>query len=171
MPAYNDIVARNAAYAPSYIPTAVFVGGTSGIGQAMAQALARALKGRCNIILIGRNYKAAETTIASFPKPDPDLKVVHEFIHCDVFLMKNIHTTASVLRERFSKINFLVLTTGIMRFRGRQDTTEGLDKKMALLYYARWTFIHDLVPSLNNAKASGEDAKVMSVLSCAQIRY
>jgi len=37
--------AANAAFSSSYIPTALFVGGTSGIGQATAEAFARYTKG------------------------------------------------------------------------------------------------------------------------------
>jgi len=48
--------------------------------------------------------------------------------------------------------------------KGRDETVEGLDKKLALNYYARWKFINDLMPLLRKAKDAGEDAKVMSVL-------
>lgn len=49
---------------------------------------------------------------------------------------------------------------------GRDETSdsEGLDKKLALHYYARWKFIKDLIPLLRRAKDAGEDAKVLSVL-------
>ena len=45
--------AANASYAPAYIPHALFVGGTSGVGQAMAEAFARYTKGNAHIILCG----------------------------------------------------------------------------------------------------------------------
>lgn len=34
-----------------------------------------------------------------------------------------------------------------------------------MVYYARWEFIHDLMPLLSKTKDAGEDAKVMSVLA------
>jgi len=79
--------------------------------------------------------------------------------------MKNVHATTDALRARLEKINFLVLSTGILRLGGRKETEEGIDEKLALIYYSRWTFVHDLVPLLEKAAAAGEEAKVMSVLA------
>ena len=45
------------------------------------------------------------------------------------------------------------------------ETEEGIPKKLAVFYYARWKFIQDLVPLLQKAKESGQAASVMSVLS------
>ncbi|KAJ7261214.1 hypothetical protein C8J57DRAFT_1436581 [Mycena rebaudengoi] len=47
---------------------------------------------------------------------------------------------------------------------GRNETSEGIDKKLALLSYARWKFIRDLMPLLNSAAGSSEEAKVYSIL-------
>jgi len=57
------------------------------------------------------------------------------------------------------------MTTGYLTLKGRDETSEGIDKKLALNYYARWKFINDLMPLLRKAKDAGEDAKVMSVLA------
>jgi NAD(P)-dependent dehydrogenase (short-subunit alcohol dehydrogenase family) len=163
--------AANAKYAPAYIPHALFVGGTSGIGQAMAQAFARYTNGNANIILCGRNRAAAEAIINSFPKPivqDGAEKPVHEFVHCDATLMKNVEATANELLARLPKLNYLVLSPGIMVFRGRDETEEGIDRKLAVHYYARWKFIHDLLPLLRKAKDAGQDAKVFSVLAAGK---
>jgi NADP-dependent 3-hydroxy acid dehydrogenase YdfG len=45
-------------------PVAVFVGGTSGIGQGMAEAFNRHTKGNSRIVLVGRNRDAAEKIIS-----------------------------------------------------------------------------------------------------------
>ncbi|KAJ6613686.1 hypothetical protein B0H10DRAFT_1689826, partial [Mycena sp. CBHHK59/15] len=42
----------NSAFCPTYTPVAIFASGTSGIGQAMAEAFARYTGGRAHIILI-----------------------------------------------------------------------------------------------------------------------
>lgn len=169
MVALSEAKAVNETYKPPYIPTAIFAGGTSGIGRAMASHLARTTNGACNIILIGRNRAAATEILSSFPKPPPDSGATHEFVECDVSLMKNVHATADALRARLDKVNFLVLTTGVLRLTGRRDTVEGIDDKLALIYYSRWTFIHELVPLLEKAAAAGEDAKVMSVLAAGAL--
>lgn len=166
MPPLSVARAANAAFNPSYIPTAVFVGGTSGIGKGLAQAFARHTKGNANIILVGRNERAASEIIASFPKPPPSATAPkHEFVPCDLSLMANVHATTQSLATRLpgGKLNFLVITSGFFTMGGREETSEGLDRRLALHYYARWKLVRDLVPLVENAKNAGEDAKVLSV--------
>ncbi|KAF8056954.1 hypothetical protein FPV67DRAFT_1529566 [Lyophyllum atratum] len=165
MVSLTEAKAVNASYKPPYIPTAIFVGGTSGIGRAMAAHLARTTNGACKIIVIGRNPASAEALLASFPPPPPASGVTHEFVQCDVRLMKNVHATAGALKAQLRKVNFLVLSTGVLRLGGRRDTEEGVDEKLALIYYSRWAFVHDLMPLLEEAAGKGEEAKVMSVLA------
>ncbi|KAJ3891327.1 hypothetical protein C8J55DRAFT_510703 [Lentinula edodes] len=140
--------------------TGVFVGGTSGIGRAMAQAFARHTNGNAHIVIIGRNKIAAAELIASFPKADTN--AIHEFIPCDVSLITNVHNTTSELARRLQRIDYLVLSSGILIFAGRNETSEGLDDKMALSYYSRWTFIHDLMPLMQKSERG---AKVYSILA------
>jgi NAD(P)-dependent dehydrogenase (short-subunit alcohol dehydrogenase family) len=120
----------------------------------MAQSFARYTKGNAHIIICGRNENAAKSTIETFPKPSvgTDAGALHEFVHCDAMLMKNVQATTTDLLHRLPKINFLVLSPGFMTLKGRTETEEGIDKKLAVHYYARWKFIHDLMPLLRKAK-------------------
>jgi len=168
MPSLASIRVANAAFSPSYTPVALFVGGTSGIGQGIAEAFARHTKGNAHIVIIGRNRAAADSIIAQFPKPTATTGVTHEFIQCDVSRMKNIQSVTNELLTRIPKINFLVMTPGIMTTNGRDETEEGIDKKLAVHYYSRWKFTNDLMPALLKAKEAGEDAKVMSVMAAGK---
>jgi NAD(P)-dependent dehydrogenase (short-subunit alcohol dehydrogenase family) len=168
MPSLAAVRASNAAFSPPYIPVALFVGGTSGIGQGITEAFARLVKGNAHIVVIGRNREAAESIISQLPKPTSESNVTHEFVQCDVSLMKNVHATTKDLLTRLQKINFLVMSPGYMTTKGRDETEEGIDKKLAVHYYARWKFISDLLPALKKAKESGEDAKVLSVLAAGK---
>ena len=161
MTSLSVVRAANATFSPSYVPVALFIGGTSGIGQATAEAFARYTKGEAHIIICGRNRAAAESIIASFPKSS---KGRYEFVECDATLMKNVQATTTHLLSTLPKLNYLVATMGYLTMKGRDETSEGLDRKLALNYYARWKFIHDLMPLLRKAKDAGEDAKAMSVL-------
>ncbi|KAF8874838.1 NAD-P-binding protein [Infundibulicybe gibba] len=164
MPNLKQAIIANASFSRLPLPVAIFVGGTSGVGKAMAEALARHTDGNCHIIIIGLNRRAAESIIASFPKPSsPD--VIHEFVQCDATLLTNVRSAAASLRKRLTKVNFLVLSPEYLSFGHKRETVEGLDEKMALLYYSRWAFIHYLTPLLRDAKDLGENARVMSVLS------
>lgn len=171
MPSLSTIKAFNEAFTFSYIPTAIFVGGTSGVGQAMAELLATYTNGRANIIIIGRNRAAADRIIASFPQP-PSLEetngvvVKHEFIQCDVSLMSNVRTAVEEIKKRHNKINMLVCSTGYLAT-SQVLTSEGVDESLALRSYARAKFIYELQPLLSNARALGEDARAMMILDAA----
>ena len=82
-------------------------------------------------------------------------------------LLKNVHTTTSELLTKIPKLNFIVLSPGYLtsKLKDREDTSEGLPKKLVTDYYARWKFIYELMPLLKKAKEAGEDAKVLSVLA------
>jgi NAD(P)-dependent dehydrogenase (short-subunit alcohol dehydrogenase family) len=167
MPSLSVARAENAKFSPNYLPVALFVGGTSGIGKAMAEAFARYTKGNAHIIVCGRNRAAGEAIIAAFPKPTHN-DAVHEFVECDVSLMKNVHAMTKDLLSRLSKVNFLVLSPGYLSMKGRDPTEEGIPRRMAVVYYARWKITNDLLPLLQNAKNAGEDAKMMSVLGAGK---
>ncbi|KAJ6555037.1 NAD-P-binding protein [Mycena vulgaris] len=164
MPPLAQTLKLNASWSPkSPNPVALFLGGTSGIGQAMARRFAEYTKGEAHIIIVGRNREAAHATISSFP-PSAN-KGTYEFMECDATLMKNVGITTTSLLERAPKLNFLVLSPGFFSIiAGRDETHEGIDRKLALLYYARWKFIRDLMPLLQNASQSSDDAEVYSVL-------
>ncbi|KAJ6506156.1 NAD(P)-binding protein [Mycena vitilis] len=166
MPSLSVVRAFNASFFPSYTPVAIFVGGTSGIGRGMAEAFAQHTKGNAHIVVVGRNRAAAEAIIATFPKATaPGAK--HEFVQCDITLMSNVRRVAGEISARIPRINFLALTPGVMTTSGRNESEEGIDRKLAVHYYGRWRFIRDLMPALEAAHAAGEDAKVISVLSAA----
>ncbi|KAJ7251627.1 NAD(P)-binding protein [Mycena rebaudengoi] len=127
------------------MPVGIFVGGTSGIGQGIAEAFARHTKGNAHIVLVGRNRAAAEAIIARFPKPSVP-GITHEFVECDSKLVKNVKKTAAELLIRFPRINFLVLSAGAVSTKPYDESEEGIDRRLAVLYYSR------------------EDAKVTSIL-------
>ncbi|KAJ7328734.1 NAD-P-binding protein [Mycena albidolilacea] len=165
MPSLASAKASNSTFRLTYLPVAVFIGGTSGIGRAMVEAFAQYTKGNAHIVIVGRNKAAAESILASLPKPSlPQDGWQHEFVPCDASLMKNIGAFTDELLKHIPKINFLVISSGYCRFSGRKDTEEGIDEQLALRYYGRWKFISDLLPALREANSAGEASHVMSVL-------
>ncbi|KAJ4492496.1 hypothetical protein C8R41DRAFT_919799 [Lentinula lateritia] len=150
----TSIQALNARDSPSYpsndLPIAVFLGGTAGIGRGMAESFARLTKGNAHIILIGRNATTAQTIIDSFPKPTvPGAK--HEFIHCDATLMSECQRTIDQLLERLPKIDYLVVSVMLLKSFHQEETVEGKEPKLVLMYYARFKFIRELTPLLLKA--------------------
>ena len=169
MPSQSAARAFNATYKPSYVPVGVFVGGTSGIGEAMVKSLSAYLDGKIHIIIIGRNRAAAEKTLSALPRPSGEdgKPVLREFVSCDAYLMKNIKVTARELSEKLDRINFLVLSAGYFKLAARDETEEGLDKVMVMRYYNRFKFISELLPLLKAASAAGQNAQVLSILAPA----
>jgi hypothetical protein len=60
--------------------------------------------------------------------------------------MRNVRATTSALLARLPKLNYLVvsLVSGRGSTAGFDPTDEGLDKNVAVMYYARWRFILDV---------------------------
>ncbi|KAJ7055807.1 hypothetical protein C8F01DRAFT_993744, partial [Mycena amicta] len=169
MPSIAEIRTSNATYAPSYLPTVIFFGGTSGIGRATAEAFARHTHRNARIIIVGRNASVAQQVLDGLPKPslnkasppNSDSGWKHEFISCDASLIRNVH---ALIPRLPSKVNFLAMTAGYFSLGGRIETEEGLDLKMALTYYARSALVKGLLPALRAARDAGENASILSVL-------
>jgi len=63
----------------------------------------------------------------------------------------------------------VIITAGIMRMGGRQETVEGIDDKMAVHYYGRLALILELLPFLESTARDGEkDVRVLSVLAAGK---
>lgn len=160
MPTLSAVIAANRSNAPTSIrPVAVLVGGTSGIGRGVTQALAKYTNGNAHLILVGRNKAAADRIIATLPKGGQ-----YEFVEADVSTMRNVGAVTRELSQRLGKINYLVITSGILSFKGFTPTEDGIDYKLALHYYQRFKFARDLAPLLEKAAAAGEPARMMTVL-------
>jgi NAD(P)-dependent dehydrogenase (short-subunit alcohol dehydrogenase family) len=170
--AIANATASNVLFKPATRPVALFFGGTSGIGQAMAEQLAKQTNGRAHIVLLGRNQTAAEKIIASFPKTDasvpPEEASNYSFVKVDATSMAEVRQVTSQLASQLPKINFIVATAGFFTMKGRDETPEGIDNRLACNFYARFRFIHDLAPLVEKAAESGENTGVMSVLGAGR---
>lgn len=94
---------------------------------------------------------------------NPEGKAI--FIQCDVSLLRNVDELCAELREREPKIHCLFLTAGFMTLRGRNETSDGVDRKMAVNYYSRIRCILNLMPSLIAASNANELSRVITVLA------
>ncbi|KAG9023820.1 hypothetical protein FS837_005620 [Tulasnella sp. UAMH 9824] len=158
----DQVRASNATATWSYRPTAVFVGGTSGIGEATARAFAQATKGFAHIVIIGRSRSRGEAIIKALPKTT-DSK--YDFVSCDVTDMRNIVNTSKELKEKLNitKINYLALSQGGNPLLPDHPSLNGIDRRMVLEFYSRWKFIDELLPLLNTAANKGEEARVLII--------
>ncbi|KIM20953.1 hypothetical protein M408DRAFT_81264 [Serendipita vermifera MAFF 305830] len=164
--------ASNEQFKPVTRPVGVFLGGTSGIGQAMAEQLARHTNGQAQIVLLGRNQDAADKIIASLPRtPDgtpAGQESKYSFVKVDATSMAQVREVTSKLANELDKINFLVLSSGFLTMKGRDETSEGIDRKLACNFYSRFRFAYDLAPLVEKAAEKGERTGVMSVLDAGK---
>jgi hypothetical protein len=79
------------------------------------------------------------------------------FLQSDISLLKNVDSVCAEIAAKEKKLNLLFMTPGYMTLNGRDETTEGLDRKFVLHYYARMRFIANLLPLL---QATGQDSSV-----------
>ncbi|KAF7320780.1 hypothetical protein HMN09_00164300 [Mycena chlorophos] len=165
MPSLSTIRASNANWSTEYTPVVVCVGGTSGIGQGIAESIAQHTGGNAHIVIVGRNRTGGNTTISHFPKPT-QAGITHEFITCDLSSLVETKRVANTIVSRFGRVNMLFLTSGVI-FTAATDpaTTEGILPVMGPIYYGRWAFIDVLLPALRAASEADQDARVMTVYS------
>lgn len=159
---------------------AVFVGGTSGIGEATAKELAKTIK-KPTIHLVGRNQAAGSKILEELKSANPD--GTFHFIQSDVSLLRNVDEACSEIKQKEKAIDLLFLSTGHLAASKQSkenhthpsfeyvaanckvDTSEGLENNHALRYYSRMRFVHNLLPLLSASKAP---ARVVSVLAAGQ---
>ncbi|GFF65664.1 hypothetical protein CNMCM6936_008792 [Aspergillus lentulus] len=131
--------------------TALFVGGTSGIGQSTLRQLARHAD-RPTAYIIGRNKARARPFLSELQQLSP--KGRFHFIEADVSLVRNVDAACQQILQREKQLNFLFMTPGGISLGGRNETVEGIDYLFALRYYSRMRFIQNLLPLLESSGPS-----------------
>jgi NADP-dependent 3-hydroxy acid dehydrogenase YdfG len=111
MVALSDAQSSNTNIATS-LPAgmvAVFVGGTSGIGEFTLKNFAQHAKSP-KIYLVGRSQDAADRITQECVKLNPDGEYI--FIRSDVSLLKNVQSVCEQILSKESSINLLFQTQG-----------------------------------------------------------
>lgn len=147
----NAIRSSNARLLTSFKspPNVVIAGGTGGIGRAIAISIAQHCPSAA-ITIIGRNEAAANEFLPKFSSKS-------RFLRADVSLLSEIRTVT----KQIPAVDILVMTQGILTMAGFTPTAENIDNKLALHYYGRMLFVHELLPLLRSSENGG---KVLFVL-------
>jgi NAD(P)-dependent dehydrogenase (short-subunit alcohol dehydrogenase family) len=117
------------------------VGGTDGLGRALA--LLAAARG-ARVLVVGRTFRDQGTPGLTFLKAD--LSLMREAVR--------------VGRELDPSLGAVVLTTGIMAARTREETAEGIERDLAISYLSRFTIVRELAPRLAERPAGGSVPRV-----------
>ncbi|KAF2488576.1 hypothetical protein BU16DRAFT_473486 [Lophium mytilinum] len=137
-------VLRSNSLIPSTLPPkliALFVGATSGIGEATLLAFAKhAVKPRA--YFVGRSQTAADRILAECRSINPVGEFI--FIKADVSLMRNVDVVCKDIKAKEKMINVMVLSAGVPSM--DRMTSENLHLLVAVQYYSRLRFIVNLLP-------------------------
>lgn len=137
--------------------TCLLTGGTSGIGLATAEALARA---GADLIIVGRNPDRCEQTVARLKSTSENPHI--EAITADLSVQSDVHRAAEEFLRRRERLHVLINNAGGI-FTERLVTPDGLERTWALNHLAYFLLTHRLIEVL---KASAP-ARVVSVASDA----
>jgi NAD(P)-dependent dehydrogenase (short-subunit alcohol dehydrogenase family) len=117
--------------------TAIVVGGTGGLGRAMAQLLA--VRG-ARVVVVGQTFRDAGT---------PGI----EFVQADLSLMAEAARMAKALPAESADL--LIFTTGIFAAPQRQVTAEGIEQDLAVSYLNRLVMLREMAPRLGKDRPAG----------------
>ncbi|KAH7393481.1 hypothetical protein BKA64DRAFT_755648 [Cadophora sp. MPI-SDFR-AT-0126] len=149
MVSLTDVQASNSQISTSLPPglVAVFVGGTSGIGEITLKKFAKYAR-QPRAYIVGRSQNAAERIIAECRILNPDGEYI--FIKADVSLIKNVDKVCEEIKAKEKAVNLLFLSAGFPSLDGA-ETSEGLVLLSALMLYSRARFIVNLLPIIKTA--------------------
>ncbi|OHE99808.1 hypothetical protein CORC01_04944 [Colletotrichum orchidophilum] len=140
--------------------TAVFVGGTSGIGKLTLIELV-SLGFPITVYIVGRKTTEPAMRVVLDDLRQKNGKAVLEWVEAEVSLLAETRRVCDLIKAKESSLDFLCLTAGYAPFGGRNNTTEGLDITHALEYYSRMLFTLNLLPLLRAAPSP----RVLTVLA------
>lgn len=119
--------------------TLVVVGGTDGLGRAIAQLAAS--RG-ASVTVVGRTFRDEGVRGISFVKADLSSMKAAERVGKDV---------------AFEEADVVLFTAGIMAAKQREATDEGIERDLAVSYLNRLAMLRALAPRLGTRRAPGAD--------------
>lgn len=103
----------------------LIVGGTDGIGRAMAEHLVATNR----VLIVGRSSKKGQLFVDTYGE-------AASFIASDVSLLSNVTTLANQIMQQYQRLDIIVHTADVLQVK-RTSTTEGLETSIAINYYSR----------------------------------
>jgi NAD(P)-dependent dehydrogenase (short-subunit alcohol dehydrogenase family) len=114
----------------------VVVGGTGGLGRALSRFMADR---EAQVTVVGRTFRDVEKPRISF-------------VQADLELMSEAQRIGQKLSAE--ELDLVVFTTGIMPGPKREETSEGIERDMAVSYLSRLVMIRELGPRLRKRRTT-----------------
>lgn len=131
---------------------ALVTGATSGIGKAIATALARE---GATVVVVGRTTSRAEEAMQDIIRDVPTAKL--EPLACDLSSQASIRSAAGGFLSRHDKLDVLVNAAGVFR-KERHVTPEGLEMTFATNVMAYFLLTNQLLDALKRASSAESGA-------------
>ncbi|PQE14209.1 short-chain dehydrogenase reductase SDR protein [Rutstroemia sp. NJR-2017a BVV2] len=148
MVSLSDVESSNSLIFSTLTPlVALFVGATSGIGEATLKKFAKYSK-QPRAYFIGRSQDAADRIITECKALNSEGEYI--FRRADVSLIKVVDEVCEEIKTKEKFLNILFLSQGVMSM-DRSVTSENIHLLAALNYYSRLRFIVNLLPLLEQA--------------------
>ncbi|RUS21764.1 hypothetical protein BC937DRAFT_91498 [Endogone sp. FLAS-F59071] len=144
--------------------TALIVGGTQGIGKAVALRMSAL---GASVTIVGRNEKLGAEVINELKVRSPGFaedKATFSFHKADVSLMSEVKRFITEIKPQYEKtgLNYLFLTAGYPPNDTSIKTAEGIDRQFAVQSLARFVTIELLVPVLKKAHGGARVIDIMA---------
>ncbi|VUC31642.1 unnamed protein product [Clonostachys rosea] len=126
---------------------AVFVGGTSGVGEYTVKAFAKnAINSR--VYIVGRSQESADRIIQECMQVSSGS--TFQFIQADVSALRGVDSVCDDIKSKETAINLLFLSQGSMGF--NKKSPDGLPLAASLATHSRTRFIANLLPLIQRAE-------------------
>ncbi|KAI0399702.1 NAD(P)-binding protein [Xylaria palmicola] len=151
MVSISSVVSSNSMISSALRPglVALFVGATSGIGEATLKKFAQYAT-RPRAYFIGRSQEAADRIVAECTVLNPAGEYI--FRKADVSRIRVVDEVCREIKAKEQVIDILFLSCGVPSL-DRSKTPEDLHLLAALNYYARIRFIDNLLPLMRRSSA------------------
>jgi NAD(P)-dependent dehydrogenase (short-subunit alcohol dehydrogenase family) len=113
------------------------IGGTGGLGRAIAE---HALERGAEVTVVGRTFRGVPSSQLTFVKAD----------------LSSMREAARLGRDLPAEsFDVAIFTAGIMAAKSREETSEGIERDMAVSYLNRYAILEGLSPRLGTSRLSG----------------
>jgi NAD(P)-dependent dehydrogenase (short-subunit alcohol dehydrogenase family) len=113
------------------------IGGTGGLGRAIAE---HALERGAEVTVVGRTFRGAPSSQLTFVKAD----------------LSSMREAVRLGRELPAEsLDVAIFTAGIMAAKSREETSEGVERDMAVSYLNRYAILQGLSSRIGTARPSG----------------
>src|SRR5512138_895165 len=135
----------------------VVTGVTSGIGKALAAAIAQTGE---TLVMIARDADRGSAVLKEIAlksqNPNIDLQL------CDLSVLSSVRNVAEIIRSRYDKVNVLVNNAGVYR-RTRQVTVDGFEEMFAANYLGPFLLTNLLLERLQTAVQADGSARILNI--------